>query len=167
MILKVLMLHFSGRVSPSDLPDSPGHSRPYSPSKFFQVQRKAHHPGTPVIQTTKQVSAFLYPQPIEPSNPSDDPMPATNNFAVTRTCFDEGDVKHFKDEGTPMIFSSRTSVSQLSFSEDDDNEEHQLTMQRAKDEARKAKNQLEVFMNIKIRTIRCIYFLCVLVCRHI
>jgi hypothetical protein len=71
-------------------------------------------------------------------------MPASNNFTVARTCFDEGDVKHFKDEGTPMIFSSRTSVSQLSFSEDDDNEEHQMTMQRAKDEARKAKNQLEV-----------------------
>jgi len=43
-----------------------------------------------------------------------------------------------------MIFSSRTSISQLSFSEDEENDEHQLTVQRAMDEATKAKNQLEV-----------------------
>jgi len=75
----------SGRVSPSDLPDSPSQTMPASPG----------------------------PQP-RPTQPVVPPLAARHKVPV----FEDG-VKNYQEEGTPAVFSTRTSLSGLEFDQEE------------------------------------------------
>ena len=163
----------SGRVSPSDLPDSPGQSRPYSPHKLQQNQNQHHHhqqkralptnpahgfPPTarqpPLVASTAQHQLLLHGAAVAAAPSSSSPsavvvgfqqppssanqLPSTATTTTTTTArdgpnlkplpasfdddedFDEAPVvKTYKEEGTPAIFSSRTSLSGLTFTDDE------------------------------------------------
>jgi len=77
----------SGRVSPSDLPDSPSQTMPGSPRRTKMNQTKMTQP------------------PLAPTR--------------TKAMFEDG-IKGFAEEGTPGVFSTRTSLSGLSFEDEDE-----------------------------------------------
>jgi hypothetical protein len=140
----------SGRVSPSDLPDSPCQSRPYSPHKMQQQQQQQQQQqrrapaaaiqtngatGFPSVRATALTStvplastALVPPAAVAVVGFSplrnqllDDP----SKPKVPSSDFDEDEVpvaKTYKEEGTPAIFSSRTSLSGLTFTDDEHDE---------------------------------------------
>jgi hypothetical protein len=139
----------SGRVSPSDLPDSPGQSRPYSPNKLHHTQPQhlpkrapppinqangfpSARPSAVVVASTVQRPAAVSQAVVgfqqSTSNQLNDEQPKLKTLP---THFDDDDddleevpvVKTYKEEGTPAIFSSRTSLSGLTFTDDEREEE--------------------------------------------
>ncbi|KAL7051415.1 hypothetical protein ACKWTF_004457 [Chironomus riparius] len=82
----------SGVMSPSDLPDSPTQSVPQSPSSR---QPKPAPRNIPVIKT---------------------PLPATREIIGAEAADDSTNM--FNVENTPAVFSSRTSLSNLSFDDE-------------------------------------------------
>ena len=157
----------SGRVSPSDLPDSPGQSRPYSPHKMQQNHHHHHqqqqqqrralptngfHSARPpaVVASTAQhgttaataaahpssavAVGFLPPTPLPPPPASANQLTATVKEVEAKLKplppnFDDDEdleevpvVRTYDVEGTPAIFSSRTSLSGLTFTDDERDE---------------------------------------------
>lgn len=94
----------SGRVSPSDLPDSPSQTMPTSP------RRSRRKPLQQQPQLTKLSPAV---RPIAAARPTP-PQTITEE--------DNDGVRTYEEEGTPAQFSERTSLSNLTF---DDEEEKQ------------------------------------------
>ena len=124
----------SGRVSPSDLPDSPCQSRPYSPHKMQQQQQQRRAPtngaaGFPSVRTAALTStaphtstALVPPAAVGFSQLRNQLLDEPAKPKVPSSDFDEDEVpvaKTYKEEGTPAIFSSRTSLSGLTFTDDE------------------------------------------------
>lgn len=110
----------SGIMSPSDLPDSPTQSVPQSPSS--RTHPKINPRTIPVIKT---------------------PLPITREIIGAEAA--EDSTNSFHVENTPAIFSSRTSLSNLSFddepkiSTDTISKDFQLMKHPSEDEDSKAK----------------------------
>ena len=79
----------SGRVSPSHLPDSPSQTMPGSPRVGGKETSK-------VVTTSQPPLAALHKKPV----------------------FDDG-MRSYQEEGTPAVFSTRTSLSGLEFEEEE------------------------------------------------
>ena len=132
----------SGRVSPSDLPDSPGQSRPYSPHKQQQPQQRR---AVPINQSavgahahgflSANQRAAVLPTSTAPHSTAvvgfetRNQLPSTNDCSKTSKAsqseHEEDEVavaRTYKEEGTPAIFSSRTSLSGLTITDDEDDE---------------------------------------------
>jgi len=95
----------SGRVSPSDLPDSPSQTMPGSP----------HHGHASTNYSNRNAPG---------QNQSGPPRPMKNFPPLASThkkpMFDDG-IKSYQEEGTPAVFSTRTSLSGLEFDDEDVN----------------------------------------------
>lgn len=107
VFLSIFSRRASEVVSPSDLPDSPGETRPSSPRAPLKFTAK--------IQINDSVKPSAMQAPSEPKNKS---PPKTKSSVFE-------DVPHlFAEEGTPLQFSQATSLSSLPlcFEASDDNE---------------------------------------------
>lgn len=141
----------SGRVSPSDLPDSPGQSRPYSPHKIAHQQQLSQQQqqkrAIPINQSAavahahgflsaNQRAAFAPPTstaaPLSATavlgSQTRNQLPSTTDCQTSKASQSEVEedevavVRTYKEEGTPAIFSSRTSLSGLTITDDEDDE---------------------------------------------
>ena len=118
----------SGRVSPSDLPDSPCQSPPLSLKKAATAR--------PPHAVAAQASSFpSFSSAMKPCTPNDkfrekatdrtiNNGPTTNAEETTATAAvvsgdNEDTVKKYNEEGTPACFSGRTSISRLTFSDEE------------------------------------------------
>ncbi|XP_040564630.1 uncharacterized protein [Lepeophtheirus salmonis] len=98
----------SGPVSPSDLPDSPCQSRPRTPP----ISRKGGKADETAPATGASGKQFV--------NQEERPLPQfINKKTLSQSTYEDG-VKAFQEEGTPANFSTRTSLSNLTFSDDED-----------------------------------------------
>ena len=151
----------SGRVSPSDLPDSPGQSRPYSPHRMQQNQNQHQQqqqqqqsqakralPTNPVngfpsarpsavvvASTVQRPAASAVPRAVvgfeqSTANQLNGEQPKLKTLPTNFNADEDDDdleevpvVKTYKEEGTPANFSSRTSLSGLTFTDDEREEE--------------------------------------------
>jgi hypothetical protein len=166
----------SGRVSPSDLPDSPGHSRPRTPTGQPQKQQlskqQQQQPQGAEAAAADSNSFPLEVRKPEAQQPSigreleaargenNAPKPGKDGMiqsqkeerekataegkaqqlqqqptnrekdevdAIRPPLLSEDGVKTYQEEGTPGVFSSRTSLSRLTFSDEDDEEIAKVT----------------------------------------
>ncbi len=128
----------SGHVSPSDLPDSPIQSRPYSPKQQGkQLQKQPHLPPQPAARPAYAGLAFAKTSTatqkailtsadgcsgsrLEPKNsseaiaatPASDLIQAEDDFGTDR-------VKTYDCEGTPAGHSGRASLSDITLSDEE------------------------------------------------
>jgi hypothetical protein len=130
----------SGRVSPSDLPDSPCQSRPYSPTttrkqpletqKGFLRQSQEPKPSAATPEESADATTTTAtPLPITAA--ADETEEHRNeqkeflDYEADEDVFeDEDGIKTYHVEGTPAIISGRASLSDITLS-DDENEQQQ------------------------------------------
>lgn len=130
----------SGRVSPSDLPDSPIQSRPYSPPLPKPAAGKLGKPlvAKPAFAFTTNAAAAAAAvtanaslhhhgqKALEPAESKNTIKASTeasaaqvSNQEIDDEVFDEDNVKTFDCEGTPACHSQRASLSDITLSEDE------------------------------------------------
>lgn len=121
----------SGRVSPSDLPDSPIQSRPYSPPPKPTAAAAGKLGKPSVAQVAKPAFAFAAVPTTAPATTANASQKALEPPAESKNIFkphqetedevfedDEG-IKTFDCEGTPACHSQRASLSDITLSEDE------------------------------------------------
>eukprot|EP00096_Caligus_rogercresseyi_P006290 TRINITY_DN2262_c0_g1_i2.p1 TRINITY_DN2262_c0_g1~~TRINITY_DN2262_c0_g1_i2.p1 ORF type:complete len:1565 (-),score=560.74 TRINITY_DN2262_c0_g1_i2:406-5100(-) len=115
----------SGHVSPSDLPDSPCRTPPTVRRRREGDEERRRKPFVLEVEEGKREEERL-----EEEKKKKEKLIGGNSSssasAVT-TAGGDGVVKAFQEEGTPANFSTRTSLSNLTFSDDDDEEEDKRT----------------------------------------
>ena len=96
----------SGRVSPSDLPDSPIQSRPFTPSKLLSKPKQP-------LEAPKRTAFTKEPSTadIDVSADISQPQNASSNQSKEQEVFDE--IKTYDEEGTPAVQSRRDSLTRL------------------------------------------------------